>query len=267
MHRRQDARGERGSDEPPAIATDAELRPEQGLGGRGAEAHDDPRAYQRDLTFEPGTAGRDLTRVRLLVDAPLPARLPTEVLDHVGHVGLRAFDAGLLERPLQELAGGAHERPPGEVLLVPGLLADEHHRRVRSSFSEDGLGRPLPEVTRPTRRRFATQIGQGSRRDERRRSGLGGALPSSHRWAYRRARRRWRRAGSPSITRGDGSRPLRNVPGSAGPSAAGSGPSAAGSPRLAARRGRDGARAPAWAQTAGPGRRPPPSRERRLRSW
>src|SRR5262249_46246287 len=158
MHRCQDVRRERGSDEPPAVATYPELRPEQGLRGGRAEAHDDPRAYQRDLTLEPRTAGRDLASVRLLVDAPLPAGLPAEVLDHVGHVGLRAFDGGLLERPLQELAGRADERSAGEVLLVSGLLADEHHQRVRSSFAEDGLRRPLPEVTRLTRRRFATQL-------------------------------------------------------------------------------------------------------------
>src|SRR5688500_11558966 len=50
---------------------------------------------------------------------------PLEVLDHVGHVGARAVDAGLAQRPVEELPRRAHERTARQVLVVAGLLAHE----------------------------------------------------------------------------------------------------------------------------------------------
>ena len=41
---------------------------------------------------------------------------------------------------------GPDERLAGEVLLVAGLLADQHHPRALEPLTEDGLGGPAPEV-------------------------------------------------------------------------------------------------------------------------
>src|SRR5439155_18349610 len=74
------------------------------------------------------------------------ARLPLEVLDDVRDVGVAAVDPGVLEGAVEELPGRADERPAGEVLLVAGLLADEHQAGRLAPLAEDGLGRSLPEV-------------------------------------------------------------------------------------------------------------------------
>ncbi len=69
------------------------------------------------------------------------------MLDDVGDIGELAVDPGFLERPVEQLSGGPDERPAGEVLLVAGLLADEHQPGLWPSFAEDGLRARLPEVT------------------------------------------------------------------------------------------------------------------------
>ena len=100
----------------------------------------------RELGFEPRAAGRHLGPVRLLVDPALPARLPLEVLDRVRDVDGRAVDSGRLEGLVEQPPGGADERPPGAVLLVAGLLADEHRRRPARTLPEHGLRSDLPEL-------------------------------------------------------------------------------------------------------------------------
>src|SRR2546421_12952109 len=81
------------------------------------------------------------------MDAPLPARLPLEVLDRVRHVDSAAVDAGCLERLVEELARRSDERLAGAILLVAGLLTDEHHGRLARALSEHRVGPDLPEVT------------------------------------------------------------------------------------------------------------------------
>src|SRR5262249_10879800 len=164
MDRRQHVRSERRWDEPPAIAADAELRAEQRLRGCGAETHDATRRDECDLAVEPRPARGNLAGVRLLVDAPLAARLPAEVLHHVGDVSVRSLDAGLGQCSLQQLAGGTDEGPSREVLVVSWLLADEHHPGVLLPLAEDGLRRALPEVA------CAALAGRAPERLERRRS-------------------------------------------------------------------------------------------------
>ncbi len=51
---------------------------------------------------------------------------------------------------------------PGLVLLIAGLLADEHHERTLGSFAEDGLGSELPEMA------SATGGGRGAKLGKRR---------------------------------------------------------------------------------------------------
>jgi hypothetical protein len=79
------------------------------------------------------------------VDPPLPARRPLEVLHDVRDVGERAVDAGLVERGVEQPPRRPDERPALEVLLVPGLLADEHRPGSRLALAEDRLRARAPE--------------------------------------------------------------------------------------------------------------------------
>src|SRR4051794_22156366 len=144
-----------------------EARSEQRLSGGRAERHQPPRADQLDLRVEPGHARVDLALARRLVDAALAALLEFEVLDHVGHVDLRARDAGFLERAVELAAGRADERPPFAVLTVAGHLADEHDPGRTRALAEDGLRRGLEEGAAAAPRRGLPQRGQSSSfRDE-----------------------------------------------------------------------------------------------------
>jgi hypothetical protein len=169
VYRGQHVPSERRRDQLPAVTGDAECRAQERLGGSGAEAYHHTRFHQCHLAIEPWPAGGDLAPIRLLLDAPLAARLPAEVLRHVRDVRLRAVDSGLGERPLQELSRRADERPTGEILVVARLLADEHQGRVRLAVPADRLGGPLPEVTRPALLRRPAQRRQGGGRAWRRR--------------------------------------------------------------------------------------------------
>ena len=61
------------------------------------------------------------------------------MLDHVGDVGLGTVDAGLLQRPVEQLARRPDERPALQILLIARLLADQHHTRARSPLAEHRL--------------------------------------------------------------------------------------------------------------------------------
>src|SRR5262249_30621044 len=97
-------------------------------------------------------ARANLGSVGLLVDAPLAARLPLEVLDGIGHVDLPSIDARLGERGVEKAARRPDERPAGNVLGVAGLLADHHDARRSMAFAEDRLRSPLPERAALARR-------------------------------------------------------------------------------------------------------------------
>src|ERR1700730_17390832 len=91
---------------PPA---DTEGAAEEALRGSRAESHNDDRVDGLELRVEPGGACGDLAPARLVVDAPLAARSPLEVLDGVRHVETRAIDPSLGERLVENPAGGADE--------------------------------------------------------------------------------------------------------------------------------------------------------------
>ena len=63
------------------------------------------------------------------MDPALAALLELEMLDRIGDVGLGAVDPGLLQRLVEDLPRRADERVAGQILLIAGLFADEHHRR------------------------------------------------------------------------------------------------------------------------------------------
>ena len=93
-----------------------------------------------------GPAGADVPGLRGLVDAPVPLAAEREVLDGVRDVGVLAGDARLDQGLVEQPAGGPDERGERAVLLVAGLLADEHHPRGRRARPEDGAGRALVEL-------------------------------------------------------------------------------------------------------------------------
>jgi hypothetical protein len=127
----------------PLVLADPEPRAEHGLARHRAEQHEQPGPDEPEFRVQPESARLDLGAVRALVD-PAPATLgPLEVLDGVGQVDVRAVDAGLPQRPVQDPPGRADERTSLLVLLIAGLLTDEHHRRVRPALPEHGRRRAL----------------------------------------------------------------------------------------------------------------------------
>src|SRR5688572_33460881 len=105
MQGREDVGCERTADELPAGERDLEVLADHRTRRCGAHRDDDVRLYRVDLALEPLVAGVDLALRRRLVQTPLAAQLPFEVLDGVGDVEVRAIDPRRLE--------GAVEQPSG----------------------------------------------------------------------------------------------------------------------------------------------------------
>jgi len=103
----------------------------------GPECDHELGVHEFQLPVQPPAVVPDLACRRLLVDAALSALLELEVLDGIGDVDVASVEAGVRHRPLQELAGGAHERPALPVFLVAGLLADEGDRSADRAFAQD----------------------------------------------------------------------------------------------------------------------------------
>jgi hypothetical protein len=62
-----------------------------------------------------------------------------EMLDRVGDESVLARDARILERGIENVAGGPDERLAGEIFLVARLLADQHEFGAARSFAWHGL--------------------------------------------------------------------------------------------------------------------------------
>src|SRR4051812_42813539 len=129
-----------------AILADGHRLAEQAGGGGCPERHRDRWTDQLALMLDPPAARLDLARAGLAVDALLAARLEFEVLHGVGHVDRGTVDPRLFERRIKQPTRGPDERAPGDVLLVAGLLADEHDRSVERTFAEHRLRRMLVKV-------------------------------------------------------------------------------------------------------------------------
>src|SRR5207237_10487912 len=115
----------------------------------GAEKHDHLALDHLDLRLQPRPARTDLAGVWLLMQPSLAAAGPAEMLDGVGHVDPATIDARLFQAFLQQPAGGADEGLALEVLLVAGLLADQHELRALTALAEDGLGGVGPQLAAP----------------------------------------------------------------------------------------------------------------------
>jgi len=93
VNRCGDEFGEIRLDRPAAPLRHAELTAEQRLRGGRPEQHQHARFDDLELGLKPRPARRHLRPVRLLMNAPLAARLPLEVLHRVRDVGRVAVDA------------------------------------------------------------------------------------------------------------------------------------------------------------------------------
>src|SRR4051812_46360885 len=110
-----------------AVAGNAESGTEDRLRRSRSKRYDQFRPNETQLCLQPWPTGCDLTRVRLFVDPPFPARLPLEMFHRISDVNLFAVNAGFCQRPIHDLAGGPNERFARKILLIARLLADEHH--------------------------------------------------------------------------------------------------------------------------------------------
>jgi hypothetical protein len=70
-----------------------------------------------------------------------------EVLDGVGLIRHLGVDVGIAERTREQSSGRTDERQALDVLLVAGLLTDQHHRRIRMAVTEDSLRGVLVQRT------------------------------------------------------------------------------------------------------------------------
>ena len=111
----------------PALLRHAEAAPKERLRSGCAQADHDLRLDDLNFCIQPGPAGGDLQRIRLLVNSTLAARLPFEVLHRVGDVGLLAIDTRLDQRLIEQRAGRTDERLAFKSSLSPGCSPDEHH--------------------------------------------------------------------------------------------------------------------------------------------
>jgi hypothetical protein len=160
-----------GVDRTATLTRDPEILAEQRLCRHGPHRHEHARLHDPELRLEPRVARGDLAPARLLVDPTLAARRPLEVLDGVRHVRARTIEAGVLERAVEELPGGPHERMSLDVLAVTRLLADEHQLGVLGPFAEDRLRAGLPEwAGLAAGSRFAQLPGRWVRRNQGRRA-------------------------------------------------------------------------------------------------
>jgi hypothetical protein len=179
VHGRDRGGAARAPHDPPVVRHQPEVAPEHCLRGGRAETDQHLRLDRHDFRLEPGQAGVDLHRAGLLVDPPLATLLELEVFDDVGDVGLVPSDTGLLEGPVEHLAGGSDERPAQEILLIAGLLADEQERRAARALPEDSLRGVLVEVAALAGSRGGPEGGQAPvvGHEPRRGGGLRGRGP------------------------------------------------------------------------------------------
>jgi hypothetical protein len=93
-----------------------------------------------DFRLKPGLTGYDLPDHRFLMQAPLTALNPFEMLDGIGDINLVARNARFDERFVEKSTCGSDEGMALAVFHVSRLLTDKHHRRIFGTFAENRLG-------------------------------------------------------------------------------------------------------------------------------
>src|SRR5262245_60894988 len=119
-----------------ALTRDPKCPAEHRLRGGGAETDDELRFHECDFLREPWPARGDFAFDGLLVQTPLTAWFPFEMLHCVRDVYVAAFDTRIGERAIQHLSGRPDEGATFEIFLVAGLFADHENRRRRGAFTE-----------------------------------------------------------------------------------------------------------------------------------
>ena len=147
MHGGHHQRRERRFDEGAAFGRDLELPAEKRLGRGRAETDDHARLDHGNFGVEPGTAGGDFARVRLLVDPALAARLPLEVLHRVRQIHPGRISAGFDDGLAQEAAGWPDERFALRVFVGTGAFADKQPLGVLIADPKHGFIAPFVQRT------------------------------------------------------------------------------------------------------------------------
>src|SRR6266511_1860535 len=145
----------------PAHPGDGDDTPEQAARSGGAQRNDRRGPHDRALLDEPPLAPIDLIGVRALVETPLAAHFVLEVLHRVGDESIGAGNAGFFQRRIQDAAGRADEGLAGEILLVAGLLSDQHQVRAHPAFAGHDLGGEFVERAARAFRFGGAQLRQG----------------------------------------------------------------------------------------------------------
>lgn len=161
MHGRNSKTSEGSLNRNPPLFRHPEFPSQQCLCRSGAEANDDPRFHRPDLGLQPWEASPNFRSIGLGMDPPLAPWFPLEVFDGVGNVNFAAIDPRLRQRPVQQHPSGTDEGLAGEILLIAGLLPDEHHPSLPGSRSEHRLRSRLVEIAGGAAGRGQPQIGQG----------------------------------------------------------------------------------------------------------
>lgn len=122
-----------------AFLGETELRAKQCLGRGRAQTHDHFRFEHGHLALKPRDTGPDLGCTGLFVQSSLAALLKFEMFHGVSHVYGRTVQARVVERFVQQPAGGSYERTALAVFFIARLLADHGDARGPRPFSEYGL--------------------------------------------------------------------------------------------------------------------------------
>lgn len=126
MEQREQRRAAVSVQQRPVDPADLGLRLEAGQ-RVAAQRHQQLGVDDRELALEPRPEVRDLVGPRVAV-----ARRTR--LDDVGDEHLLAGQPGLLEQPVEQASGVAHERAAAAILAGPGRLADEDDRRLHAAL-------------------------------------------------------------------------------------------------------------------------------------
>src|SRR5205085_8465990 len=107
-------------------------------GGR-TETYQQLRLNKTNFRFHPWATRSNVTCTGLLVNAPLAARLPLKVFHRVCDINFSAIDAGVLQRPVQDLARRTNEGLSSHILVVARLFTDHHDAGVFGTSPEYSL--------------------------------------------------------------------------------------------------------------------------------
>ena len=120
MHRSHDERRQRRFHKLAAMLRHPKITAKQSLRSSSSQADNYLRLQHGYLGIQPRPASIDFRCIRLLVDAPLAARLPLEMFHCVGDISLAAIDAGFFQSRVQQIPAGPTKGLPSRSSWFPG---------------------------------------------------------------------------------------------------------------------------------------------------